>query len=202
MKLQRTMCLCAFASVLAAGPAFGQGKGGGGGAGRGNNGGGFGDRPSVNRPEPSRGRSDANSVPGRGGADRTAEIDAGKSKGSRSASPAAHGLASSMHSINQTAFAQRRELHESLDMSLKSSRDALKQIQADAKSRRIDARADFKSALNDVKARERDLNDRMKASRKANEANWTPARDGLAKAYQAHADAMGRLEKIARPPLP
>lgn len=203
MKIQKTIVLCAVLSVLPAVPALAQGKGGGGGGGGrgGGNSGGLGERPSMGRSEAARGRPDAAGEGRRDHPDRPSATESeGKGKGARSASPAAHGLASSMHSINQTAFAQRRELHQSLDMNLKSSRDALKQIQADAKKQRIDARADFKAALADVKAREKDLNDRMKASRKASEANWEPARDGLAKAYQAHADALGRLEKIAHAP--
>lgn len=201
MKIQKTIVLCAVLSVLPVLPALAQGKGGGGGGGGrgGGNSGGF-DRPSTGRSE-ARGRPDAAGEGRRDHPDRPSATESeGKGKGARSAAPAAQGLASSMHSINQTAFAQRRELHQSLDMSLKSSRDALKQIQADAKKQRIDARADFKAALADVKAREKDLNDQMKVSRKASEANWEPARDGVAKAWQAHADALGRLDKIAHAP--
>ena len=64
-----------------------------------------------------------------------------------------------MHEINQTAFAQRRDLLDSVDMRLKSSRDALKQIQSDARASRADARAEFKTSLDAVKAREKDMDE-------------------------------------------
>jgi len=106
-----------------------------------------------------------------------------------------------MQSINQTAFAQRRELLDSVDMRLQSSRDALKQIQADAKASRADARADFKAALSDVKAKEKELDAAVKATRKADEAGWDARRTELAKANQNFSDAMARLE-AARLPKP
>jgi hypothetical protein len=207
MKITQALGFSLAVSVLAATSVFAQGKGGGGGnAGGGGNpgkGGGF-DKPSS----PAAARPSApDSTPGRS-SDHAADDDGNKGKGyakghpSNSASSAAHGLATSMHEINQTAFAQRRELHNTLDMRLKSSRDALKQIQSEAKAARVDARSDFKAALDDVKVREKDLGDALKASNKATEANWNTNRDALARAYQAHADAMTRLEKLPRLPRP
>jgi hypothetical protein len=169
MKIDTSVIV--FLVAIAGSPAFGQGKGGGN-AGGGNPGAGKGggsDRPSMSSPTAS--RPDApDSTPNRR-ADRPRVDDAASVPGEpaqsagkgRSASTAAHGLAASMHDINQTSFAQRRELHETLDMRLKSSRDALKKIQSDAKDLRADARADFKAALAEVKQRETDLTDAMKA---------------------------------------
>jgi hypothetical protein len=117
----------------------------------------------------------------------------------RSAAPAAQDYTARLHEINQTAFSDRRQLLDNADMSLKSNRDALKQIQTTAKESRADARGDFKAALNDVKARENELEAALKESRKADEAGWNARRDALAKAYQNHADAMARLQTAARP---
>lgn len=105
-----------------------------------------------------------------------------------------------MHEINQTAFAQRRQLMSSVDMKLKSSRDALRQIQENARNLREDARSEFKRALGDVKAREREVDGSLKATRRSTEATWPNDREILARAYRSHAEAMARLEAIARPP--
>jgi hypothetical protein len=177
------------ATALAAAPAGGSKGGGNSGGGKG---GGF-DRPA----QPAAPDSTPSRHSDRGvGNDAPSDHGKGATKSEHSASGAAHGLANSMHDINQTAFAQRRELHESLDMRLKSSHDALKQIQTNAKNARVDARADFKAALGQVKSREKELTDALKVSRKATEANWEPSRQALARAYQNHADAMAHLEAI------
>jgi hypothetical protein len=190
MKISHAVVFGMLVTALAAAPA---GKGGG------NSGGGKGagfDRPaSPPAPDTAPARHSDRGV-GNDVSSPVAERGKGAGKGERSASGAAQGLASSMHEINQTAFAQRRELHDSLDMRLKSSRDALKQIQTSAKNARVDARADFKTALDDVKSREGELAGALKASRKATEANWEPNRQALARAYQNHADALARLEAI------
>ncbi len=204
MKTYHALMLALVA--ISASPAFAQGKGGGnsgaGGQGKGNDGG-F-DRPSA---PPAASRPDAPDSSNRR-ADRPADHAAGvphdtgkgHGKGDPSASSAAHGLAGSMHDINQASFSQRRELHESLDMRLKSSRDALKKIQSDAKDLRADARANFKTALDEVKKRESELDKALKASKKADEARWHGNRDFLSRAYRNHADALARLEAIPRPP--
>ena len=154
---------------------------------------GGGNGPSVNRP----------AVPD---TPRTAPAERpDKAAVDRPAAPAAapgQQLANSMKDINQTAFAQRRELLNSVDMRLESSRDALKKIQTDAKASRADARADFKAALDEVKTRETELTAAAKAARDANEAGWEANRSALARAHQAHADALARLNALATPPTP
>lgn len=205
MKITDVIALGVAVAALAVAPAYGQGKGGG------NSNAGGGKGPDSGRPAPEASRPEApdrkpDSKPHpkpQGGADN-ATVDDGKgpAKGQRSASTAAHGLAGSMHEINQTSFAQRRELHDSLDMRLKSSRDALKQVQADAKHLRADARNDFKAALDGVKSRDKELENALKSSRKATEANWDTQRESLARAHRNHADAVARLEAIPRPPRP
>lgn len=204
MKTYHTLVLALVA--ITASPAFAQGKGGGnssaGNPGKGNNSG-F-DRPSAppaasrpDAPDSSNRRTDRPSDPT---ASLPPDTGKGHGKGDRSASSAAAGLAAAMHDINQTSFAQRRELHESLDLRLKSSRDALKKIQSDAKDLRADARANFKSALDEVKKREGELDNALKASKKSDEARWNGNRDLLSRAYRNHADALARLEAIPRPP--
>jgi hypothetical protein len=192
MKLPHAVVFSMLATALAAAPAGGSKGAGNSGGGKG---GGF-DRPG----QPAAPDSTPSRHSDRGVGNDVSPSDQGKGAGKseHSASGAAHGLANAMHDINQTAFAQRRELHESLDMRLKSSHDALKQIQTNAKNARVDARADFKAALDQVKSREKELTDALKVSRKATEANWEPSRQTLARAYQNHADAMARLEAIPR----
>ena len=199
MTISHAVVFGLLVTALAAAPA---GKGGGN---AGNPGGGKGgdfDRPLPPAAPDSTPSRHSDRGKGNDAKPSGAEHGKGVGKGERSASGAAHGLANSMHEINRTAFAQRRELHDSLDMRLKSSRDALKQIQTNARNARVEARADFKSALDNVKARENELTNALKASRKATEANWEPNRQVLARAYQNHADALAKLEAIPRPPLP
>lgn len=112
----------------------------------------------------------------------------------RSAAPAAQKLSGSMQSINQAAFAQRRELVGSVDLRLKASREAMKQIQSDAKASRADARADFKAALEEVKASEKAVNAAVKAVDRADEAAWEAKRGALASALQRHDEALNKLE--------
>lgn len=121
-------------------------------------------------------------------------------KSDRAAAPAAQDYTARLHQINETAFNDRKQLLDNVDMGMKSSRDALKQIQSTAKASRADARSDFKAALSDVKAREKEVDSALKDVRKANENGWNSSRDALAKAYQAHADAMARLEAAAKAP--
>ena len=118
----------------------------------------------------------------------------------RSAAPAARDLSDSMKSVNQTAYAQRKDLIESVDLRLQSSRDSLKQIQAEAKASRADEREDFKQALAAVKERESELNSAVKATRNADEAAWEARRGELAKANQNFAEAMARLDAARRAP--
>ncbi|MEO7414815.1 MAG: hypothetical protein ABIZ81_15830 [Opitutaceae bacterium] len=199
MKTLNAVSLLALVSTFTVLPFAGAAQGGGGG---GNSGGGGG---------PSRGggagaggigggngASNRPAVPDRP-ADRIAPAER-PDKADRSASQPAQQLAHSMQEINQTAFAQRRQLLDSVDMKLESSRDALKKIQTDAKVSRADARAEFKTALDAVKARETELGSAAKAARNANEAGWETNRSALAKAHQAHLDALARLDSVVRPP--
>ena len=110
-------------------------------------------------------------------------------------------LADAMHEINGTAFDARKQLMSDVDMRLGSSRAALKQIQATAKDQRADARADFKAALENTKAKETELSDSIKAAKKAKAANWEESRSVLAKAFQDHSEALGKLESmLPKPP--
>src|SRR4051812_44270497 len=178
MKTQNAVSLLALVSSLALLPTrvgAAQGGGNGGGAPRGGganaggvgNGAGPGSGPAMPRPTP-----DFPTVPDR--PDRgpaTPTVPSEKSNHASDRAAPAQQLADSMHDINQAAFADRRQLLDSVDMRVSSSRDALKKIQSDAKDLRADARADFKSALDTVKAREDDLAAATKAARGANEAN-------------------------------
>lgn len=188
-------------ALLAAGPVMAQGKGGGGGGGRGGGGGGspgngFGHGASGGSRAADALPSDRPGKPERG---RDAEAP---KPGARAAKPAAQELAGAMHEINQTAFAQRKQLHETLDMRLKSSREALKQVQADAKDLRGAARDEFKASLDAVKTRERELDRALKATRKSTEASWERDRGALDRAYRNFHDAVTKLEALPRPPRP
>ncbi len=122
---------------------------------------------------------------------------------SPSAAPAAGQLLSSMHDINQTAFNQRRQLIDTMDMRLKTSQDSLRRIQTNAGDMRGDARAEFMTSLETAKARERELNAAMQASRDADERTWETRRSALARAERDYYDAMARLESLSpRVPKP
>jgi hypothetical protein len=202
MKTKKTLMIVAISAALVSGANAKPGGGGGGG-------GGAGGPPNVNSapstPTPHVAAPDprATDTPRSADmprADKTAKPEKPDNYPARSAAPAAQELSGSMRDINRAAFAQRRELIDDVDMRLQSSRDSLKQIQANAKDLRADARADFKNALEDVKARENELDAALKATRQANESNWNASRDRLAKAYKAHADALARVETLPRPP--
>lgn len=188
MKTHKALVSSLMAAALAT-CGFAQGKGGGS-----SHGGGAANRPAdvpgATRPAPVS-EAPAKPVPHAQKPDTPGNSD-------RSAAPAAQDYTARLHQINETAFNDRKQLLDTVDMSVKSNRDALKQIQATAKASRADARGDFKAALNDVKAREKELDSALKAVRKAEETGWNARRDALAKAYQAHADAMARLQAAAR----
>jgi hypothetical protein len=203
MKFKRFVSVAVVLSVLTV-FSYGQGKGGGGGrGGGGGNAQGFGhggggppesreaekpraDHPrSVEAPDESKPRRDETPKPN-----------------ARSAKPAAQELSASMHEINQASFAQRQQLHDTLDMRLKSSREALKRIQSEAKDLRGAARDDFKEALEAVKMREKNLNQALGVARKSREANWEADRGALGRAYRDFDDALHRLESLPRPPRP
>jgi hypothetical protein len=196
MKTLRTLVLISMCAALT-GAGYAQGRGGGGGGSGGGQGAGAGHGAGGssmnNMPSSSPGAS-RRDTPG-----KPADVP---SAAPRSAAPAAQNLSGAMKDINSVAFAQRREVHDTMDMKLKSSRDALKEIQADAKASRVDARDDFKAALEDVKARERDVGVALKASRGADEANWEARRTALARADQNFADAIVRLRALPKPPTP
>jgi hypothetical protein len=84
---------------------------------------------------------------------------------------------------------------------LKSSHEALRQIQTNAKDLRGSARADFEASLDTVKAREGELNAAVKASQEADEGNWEARRSALARADRDYSDAVAHLEALA-PPIP
>ena len=113
------------------------------------------------------------------------------------ASPAALQLAASMKDINQTSFAARAQLLESADMSLKVNRDALKKIQDDARDLRGEAREKFQAALDDVKAKNAELESSVKAARNTDAVGWQESREKVAVSYQHYLDAQARLE-VAR----
>lgn len=199
----------ALSAVLLAANGFAQGKGGGGGGGGGPggggaHGGGFGNGASNGHGQGGWRSADAlpGDKPGKPDKPSVGRDDASAKPNGRSAKPAAQELAGSMRDINQTAFAQRKELHDTLDMRLKSSRDALKQIQTDAKELRGAARDEFKASLDVVKARERDLESALKATRKSTEATWEKDRGVLDRAYRDFNDAFGRLPSLPKPPTP
>lgn len=110
------------------------------------------------------------------------------------ASPAALQLAASMKDINQTSFDARMQLLKNADMSVKENRDALKKIQSDARDLRGEAREKFKAALDDVKAKDAELESSVAEARDTDAAGWQKAREKVAAAYQHHLEAQARLD--------
>lgn len=126
------------------------------------------------------------------------DADADRTMANGSARPDALQLASTMHSINQTAFDERRQLLKSVNMRLKSSRQELRAIQTNARDLRADARAKFQADLQQVKTSSANLKAALKGTKDADDATWTARRESLADAYQHYADAMAKLEVDAR----
>lgn len=189
MKTNNAVTLLVAGFALGLAPAHAKG-GGGAGASAGAHGMGNGPAPSSSslRPTPSMDRPDNANA-------------ASEHANPNSAAPDAQQLVSSIHDINQTAFKERRQLLDSVDMRLKSSRDALRRIQSNAREARADAHGDFKASLDEAKLRDRELDAAVKASRDANEANWEARRTALAQANERFNVAMTRLEAVS-PPLP
>jgi hypothetical protein len=185
--------------LSAAAIAHGQGRGNGGGnpgAGAGRPAGGF---PASRPSAAERGNNDHVPGPRADRPDKPGDLPRAD-HAPRSASAAAQELSASMHEINQTAFAQRRQLLDSVDMRLKSSRDAMKQIQTDARASRADARAEFKSSLAAVKTSEKDVDEAVKAAKKAKPEEWEAKRAALAHAHQNYADALTKLDSVSHAP--
>jgi hypothetical protein len=182
-------------SLLTTTPAFAQGKGHGGGSGHS-----AGNAPMMPaEPRANPARSNDKSVEADKASERRGQSVTGETRSARSP---AQELSASLHDINQSAFAQRKQLHDTLDMRLKSSRDALKEIQSEAKDLRGAARDEFKSSLAAVKDREKELNHALKATNKSTEATWEKDRAELSQAYQHYTDAVAHAESVARTPKP
>lgn len=107
-----------------------------------------------------------------------------------------------MKQINQTSFEARRDLLSNMDMSEEANREALRKIQSDARNLRGEARAEFKTALDDVKQRQQELDEAKKGAEHADAQAWEKARGALTAASQNYLDAMARLEarKAGTPP--
>lgn len=187
-----------FVSVLhgaQGGGGGGNGNSGGGGGGAGNRGGGMGNADRGAPATSMRPENNPSTV-----RERPPTAAPGLSAGKGAAAPG-RDLAASMREINGASFDARKQLFNDVDMKLSSSRESLKQIQANAKDLRADARADFKVALDDFKAKDKALSARIGAAKKADAASWDNTRSALATAYQEHSDALGRLEaKLPKPP--
>lgn len=116
--------------------------------------------------------------------------------------PAAQQLASAMKDINQSTFEARRQLLKDADMSLKENREALRDIQREARELRGEAHERFMAAVDEVKASDAALKKSLKEARNTDAAGWQHSRDKVAAAYQKYLEAMARLEAARAKPTP
>jgi hypothetical protein len=119
------------------------------------------------------------------------------------AAAAGLGMAVTQQQINQTAFEARRELLQTADMSLLENREALRAIQTEARSLRGEARTEFRQALSELRASDRDMQRSITAANRADADGWSKAQERMEAARQRYAEAMARLESARRgPPAP
>lgn len=107
-----------------------------------------------------------------------------------------------MKDINQSAFEARRQLLRDADMSLKENREALRDIQREARELRGEAHERFLAAVDEVKAGDAALKKVLKEARNTDAAGWQHSREKVAAAYRKYLEAMGRLEAARARPAP
>lgn len=107
-----------------------------------------------------------------------------------------------MKDINQSTFEARRQLLRDADMSLKENREALRDIQREARELRGEAHERFMAAVDEVKASDAALKKSLKEARNTDAAGWQHSREKVAAAYQNYLEAMARLEAARAKPAP
>lgn len=195
-----TLSAALFAAMITTTDVFAQGRSGGaGGGGGGRAGGGPSAGPSQNG-APAQDRFQQDHFPSQAGPSERA--NRGLETASAQGAPAAAALdmAATMRAINTASFESRREVLETMDMSVEASRDELRQIQRDAKNLRGDARDTFNAAVEDADVQRKALDESRKALRKAKAAGWEEHKKDVSEHLEKYAAALERAKSLSRSP--
>jgi hypothetical protein len=99
--------------------------------------------------------------------------------------------------IRSATFENRDEVISDLDSRVRSSRTAMAEFRRTESEMSTEGRAQFQSAADDVRAKEKALEKSLKAARHASAAEWDTARAQLAADYDAYAAALARVDATA-----
>lgn len=97
-------------------------------------------------------------------------------------------------SIRATSFESRDELLDSLKSRVRQTEATVTSFRRTEGEMSTEGRAQFQSAADDVKAREKALQKSIRAAQHASAANWEAARAQLVADYDAYATAVARLD--------
>jgi hypothetical protein len=102
-----------------------------------------------------------------------------------------------IHSIQSTTFDERRTLLNEVSDRIDAGDKLVSSLKRDPRALNTDVRTEFKSALDDVKAKEKFLKRSLKeASNASNVDAWTVAQGTLAADYEAYATAVAALNAM------
>jgi hypothetical protein len=111
-------------------------------------------------------------------------------------------LTSASTAIKNCAFDSRNALLADIESRVRAARDAVADLEREARSLAGEARDDFKSALKDVRMREGALQESIRTAKRATKDGWPDQRALLASNYGDYAGAVTRLETAASAPGP
>jgi hypothetical protein len=102
-----------------------------------------------------------------------------------------------VHDIQSTSFNERNPLLNEVSNRIEGGHRLISSLKSNPKATDAETRTEFKSALDDVKAKERILRRSLKEARNASNADaWTVAQGTLAADYEAYATAVTALNAI------
>jgi hypothetical protein len=106
----------------------------------------------------------------------------------------------SADTIRSANVEERQQLTTNIDKRVETSAEALATLKHEGKPLEGQAKADFKTAMKDVDAREKELKASMKTARKASAEAWADNRAEVAARYEAYTEAVARAENAAKAP--
>jgi hypothetical protein len=131
-------------------------------------------------------------------ADATAQIQGPNAQASGAASVAtALNPSNTIRDIQSTAFDARKSLLNEVDDRMDAGKKLVSSLKRDPRALNADVRTQFKSALDDVDAKEKILKRSLKEARATSSADaWTVAQGTLAADYEAYATAVAALNAM------
>jgi hypothetical protein len=91
----------------------------------------------------------------------------------------------------------RSEIIAGIDGRISAGSRTVGELNSRARTLSGEAKADFKAAMKDVDAREKDLKASVKAARKASPEAWAESRAHVAASYEAYTQSLARAETLA-----